>query len=553
MKALRLLTYVITSQSAALRSHGAERRKWPQFTGAAGLAAGGGARLASQSRALLRWLSLLSILLPSRAFGRTITIHIYHTNDIHGWIMARPSSYGPNELHGGAAALAAVYRADRGPKLLLDAGDWFQGTPEGTLTKGRAMADIFNAIPYDAVAVGNHDFDFDEARLEELAREIKIPVLSANIRRQKDHARVDYVLPWIIKDVAGVKIGLFGLLTTKMRYLTFPKNIEGLEFRREVDEAKDAVKALRARGATVVIAITHMGFEKNDGPSFEGDQTLASEVPGIDLIVGGHSHTALKESIKDATYGTVIVQAGSYLMAVGKVDLEVDSATGRAVSARGRLIALRTDKTGQDPQILKIVERYAQEIGHELDVVLATATRALPSDRHAESALGDWMTDCERRWAKTDLAFQNAGGIRAPMPAGPVTRRTIFNIMPFENYIVKLNMRGGLVSEALEHGVGNAPGVLQLSGLQVSYNASRPAGKRLVSASIGGKLLDDRASYSAAAVDFMVKGGDGYSAFDRAERQDATGVLLRDVLERCAKEQGVIVAPAGGRIVEVER
>src|SRR5207245_551507 len=122
--------------------------------------------------------------------------------------------------------------------------------------------------------------------------------------------RVDYLRPWIIKERAGIKIGIFGLLTTNMPNLTFPDNISGLKFRREVDEAKEAVKALREQGATVIIALTHVGFESPALGRFEGDQTLATEVKGIDLIIGGHTHTPLKEPVRDATYGTLIVQDG---------------------------------------------------------------------------------------------------------------------------------------------------------------------------------------------------------------------------------------------------
>lgn len=494
------------------------------------------------------------LFVSSLVCAENVKIAVYHTNDIHGWIMARPAAFyaaNPARLIGGASALAKVYRADKGPKLLLDSGDWFQGTPEGTLTKGGAVAEIFNALAYDAVQVGNHDFDMGEENLKALVKKIKVPVLGGNVYNVKDHSRVDYLTPWIVKEVGGVKVGLFGLLTTNMSRLTFAKNFAGLEFRREVDEAKDAVKALRAQGCQVIIALTHVGFESPSGGAFEGDQTLASQVEGIDLIVGGHSHTALRKPVRDATYGTLIVQTGSMLTAVGRVELLVDRESKRVVYSTGALMDLWIDETGQDEKIEEVVRRQSEEVGKAFDVVLATAAAMLARAGHGggESSLGDWMTDCSRDWSKTDIAFQNSGGIRADMPAGPVTLRTIFNIMPFENYLVSLRMSGKLIREVLERGLGAGKSTIQVSGLQVSYNKDKPGGERVVAVTVAGQPLKAEAVYSVSALDFMVKGGDGFTAFDRAEKKEFSDVLMRDVLGWCAERQPLISPAPLNRLV----
>ncbi|MBI5211610.1 MAG: bifunctional metallophosphatase/5'-nucleotidase [Elusimicrobia bacterium] len=485
--------------------------------------------------------------------AENIRLTVWHTNDIHGWIMSREASYykeNPKRIVGGGAVFAKVMAQEKGPRLLLDAGDWFQGTPEGSLTQGKAVADVFNALGYDALTVGNHEFDYGADVVKALLGRIKAPVVCANIYDAKTGERVGWVKPWVVKEVAGAKVGIFGLLTTKMGRLVPPKQTKGLEFRREIDEAKLAVSALKKEGATVIIALSHLGFENPDGSErFDGDQTLAASVPGIDLIVGGHSHTRLKDPVRDATYGTLIVQTGSGLTMAGKVTLEIDPKTRKVVKSDGRLIDLWVDEFGEDPKVGAVVSKYMDEVGKAMEVVVATAATPFPHDRKAsiESPLGDWMTDCMRDWARTDMAFQNPGGIRSSIAAGPVTLRTLFNVMPFDNVVVNLTMTGAQVQEVLEQGA-KEKSMLQMSGASVVYDPAKPKGERIVSANVSGKELKRDAVYVVSTVDFLVDGGDGYDIFKSVEKKEFTGKLVRDIMMECAKKQGSMSAPALGRI-----
>lgn len=487
---------------------------------------------------------LCFFLAAGSAAAANIRLTVYHTNDIHGWSMPHTQD---GRLLGGMAAAAAVIKKAKGPRLLLDEGDWFQGTPEGTLSKGGVLVELFNAMGYDAVAPGNHDFDFGEANLKVLVGTLKMPVLAVNVYRSHDGQRAPYLRPWLIKEVAGVKVGLFGLVTSTAKALNFAENTEGLEFRSETQEARRAVSALRARGATVIIALTHVGFETPEAPAFEGDQTIAAEVEGIDLIVGGHSHTFLKEPLREATHGTLITQAGTALTALGEVTLDIDPLTKKVVSSSARLIDLWQDKTGSDAEVAAIVARQMEETSKVYDVVVATAAAALSRNAAGESSLGDWMTDCLRDWAGVEMAFQNGGGIRADVRAGPVTARTLFEVMPFDNRVVKLRMKGAQILEVLDGGVA-ARRMLQQSGLDVVYRRGERPGSRIVSAARGGVPLDPAQSYDVAALDFMVKGGDGFSPFDRAEVKQDTKTLMRDVLRACAEKKPLIEAPAPGRL-----
>ncbi|MBI4385943.1 MAG: bifunctional metallophosphatase/5'-nucleotidase [Elusimicrobia bacterium] len=490
---------------------------------------------------------------PARASSSpdrgNVKITIFHTNDIHGWIQARPvgiSARGPEDAGdrriGGMAALASVVRGETGPKLLLDSGDWFQGTPEGTLTRGDAVVDCMNALGYDAIAPGNHDFDLGKDNLRRLVRAFRAPVLGANVYE----GRRRYLKPYLIKTVAGVRVGIFGLLTTRMRQLSFAKNIAGLSFRREVDEARDAVGELRKRGATVIIALTHVGLETPERAPFEGDRFLASEVPGIDMILGGHTHYRHTELIAGSKGW--LAQAGSYLTHVGKVVIEVDPSTRRVIRSTGTLIPLWVDDVGEAGEVAAIVKRHEEWVGRAVEVVVGTATQTLVTSRTAESALGDWMTDCTREWAETQIAFQNSGGIRANLPAGPITLRRLFQIMPFDNAVVTLRLAGADLLRLLERGVSGGAGMIQVSGLRFSYEPSASFGNRVRTVKVAEAPLISSATYTLAAPDFLVQGGDGYTAFSAGTNAENTGMLIRDVLAWCATQHSPVQVPLGRRI-----
>lgn len=444
-----------------------------------------------------------------------LVLTIFHTNDIHGWLDNFP-------------AAAAVIRRHQGPKLVIDAGDWFQGTPEGTLSKGQAVMDVFNAVPYDVLVPGNHEYDLGEANLHSLVSRAKMPVLSANT--YKEGRRL--LRPWVIREVEGVKVGLFGLTTSKTKGLNFPENTEGLEFRSEIAEARRAVAELKEAGATVIVAVAHVGFEKPRDAPYESEQRIAHEVEGIDLIVGGHSHAFLAEPVRDASHGTLIAQAGAGLKVLGQVTLEIDRTTGKVLESSGRLVEL----AGQapDPAIARLVESKRQR-GY--DVAVATATAPLERNPDGESSLGSWMTDCLRDWAGVDAAFQNGGGIRADIDAGPVTKRELFNVMPFDNKVVKLTLKPETTRAVVEHGL-RAGKMLQLSGLKVRHKD-----RKLVSL--------EGSPRTAAALDFMVKGGDGFSPFAEALTTEYTKTYMRDVLIWCAETQKTIRPPEPGRLEAV--
>ena len=434
------------------------------------------------------------------------------------------------------------------PRLLLDVGDWFQGTPEGNFTQGRSLAEYFNLLGYDALTVGNHEYDYGEENLKSLIGSINAPVLGANVLTAATNERVPYLKPWIIKDVGGVKVGMFALITTGMSTLVFPKNFPGRAAGDEIEWARKTVSELKAAGAEVVILLSHVGYADLDKTQFKDDKAIATAVPGIDLIVGGHSHTLLKEPWREPKNGTLVVQTGSSLNRLGKVVLEIDPKTHKILRSEDKVYDLWVDQYGEDPAVLKLVEKYRKEVGSALDVVIGSSTVMLRRERYEESSLGDWMCDCTRKYTKTQIAFQNSGGIRADLTAGPVTMRTVFSIMPFDNTLVTLTMTGAQLREALEHSVDGDRGILQVAGLTMRYEAAAPRGKKLREVLVGGKPLQDAESYSVTAADFVVGGGDGYASFQRGADPAYTPVLVRDMLEWCVRNYSPLAMPTDGRI-----
>jgi 2',3'-cyclic-nucleotide 2'-phosphodiesterase (5'-nucleotidase family) len=498
--------------------------------------------------------------LAGSAHAETVRLVVYHTNDIHGYVLPQKAKHfkpAPNLVLGGCATLAGFLSKETPKDLLLDAGDWWQGTPEGGLTKGQAPVACLNSVGTDVAVLGNHEFDNGVPALLELLKSAKFSVLAANVYDASTNKRVDWAKPYVIKEVHGVKVGIFGLVTSRMSRLTAPDNIKGLRFRDEAEEAAELVPKLRAEGAQVVIALTHMGFDgrSEEDPKvvdYQGDFQLAQKVAGIDLIVGGHSHDSLEPGVREPVHGTLIVQAGSDLLQVGRAELEFDRKLGKVVKAEGQVFNLWPDKYGEDTAVKTAMEKYRDDVAHQLEKVVATAKAPLARSRDSDSAIGDWVTDCMRSSENADAALHNNGGIRSDIAAGPVTLRELYQVMPFDNRVVTIKLSGRKLREALEQGLTYDRGVPQVSGLRVRFDPKANPGKRVLEIKVGDSVLKDDAIYSIATTDFLATGGGGYSALAGSGKGDS-GPLIRDLLTQCAGKQSPFAPPALGRYEAAKR
>lgn len=444
-------------------------------------------------------------------------VTLYHTNDIHARVEAG-DDYGKSV---GIAELAAVVKDGKQHKsaLWLDAGDLLHGMPRINMTKGEAMAELMNSAGLDAMTPGNHDFNYGFDQLKHLSKEFKFPVLSANVVMKDTPAgqaeRVFAFRPYkIFKLDNGVKVGVFGLTTPEVAFKTNPKNITDIEIIDPIKAAEAMVSMLRPQ-CDVVVAVMHMGVDLGSEIKSE---TIAKSVTGIDVIIDGHSHTTLPEG--EMVDGVLIVQTGWHGYCLGEVTLDVEN--HKVVGKTARLIQpeeMKKIAPEPDKEVMTTLHKLHKDSDKIMNEVVTHSDRELTAERNIvrakEAELGNFYADAFRATAKTDIAVINGGCLRAPLPAGNVTRGDLMGVTPFGNTLKAIRVKGSVVRAIIEHSVsqvpGNFGGFLDFSGLTFSFDPSSAPGARVREVLVGGQALDDNKDYTLAAVDYFCDGGDDYS------------------------------------------
>jgi len=448
--------------------------------------------------------------------AKTKTITILHTNDSHARVFeGKYDGMGFAKL----ATLIDQLRLEKEHTLLLDAGDTFHGTTFATLEQGSSIVKIMNKIGYDAMAAGNHDFNYGYKRLLELSGMTNFPVISANVIYEDTGELV--LPPYTIKTINGVKLGIFGLSTPETHFKTHPKNVEGLKFTDPVEAARKMVSELKAQNVDVIIALTHLG---TDASSTETSIKVAEGAPGIDLIVDGHSHTV--DDLENS--GTLIVSAGEYLKNLGVVELTFDE-NNKLIDREATRI---TKEEAQDVTPHTDVEALINEIQSNQEKILSeeigTTNVKLDGERElvrtGETNLGNLITDVMLEVTGADVAITNGGGIRASIDKGPITKGEVITVLPFGNYIQTMEVPGKVIKEALENGVSAYPepkgAFPHVAGMTFAIDPNKPAGERVHSVKVNGKPLDMKETYTLATNDFLAAGGDEYTMFEGYKTND---------------------------------
>lgn len=478
-----------------------------------------------------------------------VSLRIFHTNDIHGHILPEPdikSEAVPPPVFGGAASLATAMKQYRklpafgrtaDVTLYFDAGDFFQGTPEGTLTRGTAMIELFHVLKLDAMGAGNHDFDFGLDTFRKLSDLASWPILALNISEDTVPPSLDRDL-FVTDRKTGLRIAVLGWITDDMASVTTEQTRRGLRFVDSLETARREVAAVRDT-ADFVVAVTHAGLHQ--------DTIIANAVQGLHVIVGGHSHTPLSPYYKSDSTGTVVVQAGGHLRDLGVLDILFNRRTKKIVRANSRLLPLYESEFPPDPSVRAWARRISEKVGRLLDEQVAVSDSNYLKRADTESVPGNLLADAMRWATGADAAFQNSYGIRADIPQGPITLRTLFTIMPFDNTVVSMTLSGEQVMEILEQSAALKRGFLQMSGIRMDADFSRRPGERVVEAVIGDSesaaAVDPGRTYRIATNSFLADGGDLFDTFARgADRRD-DGRNMRDVVRDYLK---TITGPAGG-------
>jgi 2',3'-cyclic-nucleotide 2'-phosphodiesterase (5'-nucleotidase family)/3',5'-cyclic AMP phosphodiesterase CpdA len=470
-------------------------------------------------------------------------ITIVHTNDIHGRV--KPGTYDGMGLAKVAAKIKELEAQNPGRVLVLDAGDTFHGQPIVTLSKGKSMVDIMNLMGYDAMVPGNHDFNYGKERLKELEGMADFPILAANIANQDE---TPFLAPYIIKDIDGIKVAIFGLATPETTYKTHPKNVEGLTFKDPVTVAQEMVNELKDK-SDVIIALTHLGLDESSEVTSED---IANAVAGIDLIVDGHSHTELTQG--KLVNGTLIVQAGEYDKNIGLVDMTV-SADGSVNSTAQLITKADAETITEDTELNNLIAQIEEENEQITSVVVGNTEVTLDGERNHvrtnETNLGNLIADAMRDVAEADVALTNGGGIRASISVGDITKGKLIEVLPFGNYVVLKEVKGSDILAALEHGLSVYPaangGFPHISGMRVVFDPLRAPGSRVVEVTIGQEPLDINKTYRLATNDFLAAGGDNYTMFaDDAIIGEFPA--LDEVVAEYIKNNGTANAKKDGRI-----
>lgn len=477
------------------------------------------------------------------ATSSTKKITLFHTNDTHSRIEATAEGIGFAKM----SALIKNYKESTPNSLILDAGDTFHGQPIANLVRGESIVDIMNAVGYNAMAAGNHDFNYGYQRLIELSKRAKFPVLSANTKKT-DGSRI--LEPYVIKEVDGVKLGIFGLTTPETAYKTHPNNVEGLTFTDPAEEAKKIVSELKGK-VDAIIALTHLGIDES---SIETSKKVAAAAPEIDVIIDGHSHTTLNTGL--LVGNVLIAQTGEYLKNLGRVDLTFEN--GKLTGKTSSLITKKSadeDKTPGDQAVLDIIANLKKEQDKVLQEIIGSSKVDLVGEREVvrkgESNLGNLIADAMLSETGADVSITNGGGIRASIKAGSITKGQIVTVLPFGNYIQTKKVKGSDIKAALELGLSAYPeslgGFPHVGGMTVSFDPSQPKGSRVTSIHVKGYPIDLGASYLLATNDFMAAGGDQYSMF-KAYPLENDFASLEEALITYMRKSGVVEAKVEGRI-----
>lgn len=507
---------------------------------------------------------------PQRDSDEGLELTVLHTNDIHSHI-AGVDTYGnacfeEADCRGGMGRIAAAIRsakAENDNVVAVDAGDQFQGTLFYSVNKSTMLAEIDAHMPYDAMTLGNHEFDEGCADAAAFTRATPFPVLAANLApKQECPMRHGRMKPYIIQMVRGVPVGIIGLANDEVVELAAACPATGFE--KSEDVLSRAVKELEKQGVRHIIALTHLGLPE--------DRRLARTVEGVDVIVGGHTHSFLGPDSEEGPYPIVerspegnpvlVVTAKRAAVYLGELHVTFNT-SGIPVSWSGGPVELMPDAP-TDPQITPLIAKFAESLAEYRSSVVGSHNLCLPDGmdacREVECLGGMVMTDAMLAYARpygATIALTNGGGIRAALPA-KVTRGDLLSMLPFGGSVVLRRLSGQDILQALEHGVSQenarGPRLLQTAGLRYVVDPAGSPGERVREVTVkdakGRSMpLDVSASYIVALPEFLARGGDGYAMFADSAVIPSPELLDVDIVESWIRKHSPLPMPETGRLV----
>jgi len=443
------------------------------------------------------------------------------TNDFHGQLETG-KVVSKKEVGGAAfnAVYVDTYRAlNPVGTLLMDAGDMMQGTPISNMLWGVPVIDIFNRMGYVASVVGNHEFDWGLARLQERMDQADFQILAANIFNEGTDVRPDWAVPTAMFTVKGQQIGVIGVTSKETPTIVMAGVTAGLEFRDAGPVVEELAADLRNDGADIVVVLAHM-------PNVYGgvvDNEMAGvAVPGVDLIISGHNHSGYSGVIN----GVPIIQQYSSGTAIGVSDLRYDRLYRNIMGSKLKVVTTYNAGVTPDAEIAAVVAAYQAEIAPIVNEVKGSTSGEIsrgPDRYTGEVPMGDLIADAQAWKGGTQIAFMNPGGIREGIAYSSyphdITYGDLLTVQPFDNKLVTMTLTGAQIYAVLDQQFvppqSPTMKMLQISGFKYHYNLSLPVGSRIVSVALsdGTPILKDGTTYTATMNEYIATGGDGFTTF----------------------------------------
>lgn len=503
--------------------------------------------------------------------GDGLELRLLHVNDTHAFLAGidgqMNACFEATDCRGGLARVSAAIQTARQEQdnvLALDAGDQFQGTLFYSVNKWPMIAAADALLPYDAMTLGNHEFD---EGCDELARFLKaqsLPVLAANLAPQQGCPLAgSRIRPYRVRTVRGARVGIIGLANDEVTGLAAacPRTT----FRDARTTLEQYVADLEAQGIRHIIAVTHLGLER--------DRELARSVSGVDVIVGGHTHTYLGPGSKDGPYPIVehapdgtpvlVVTAARATRYLGDLSITFDTA-GIPVAWTGSPREL-VPALPQDKAMTRLVANYAANLERYRTEILGRHSVRMPDGmeacRNGDCFSGLLTANAFLEYGRKQgarLALVNGGGIRASLPAGDISRGDLLALHPFDGQVYVREYSGEQIMDALEHAVsgpdGEGPQLLQVAGLTYEADTSRPAGRRLRAVHIVNKrgqrqALDPQARYGVVLSGFLASGGDGFGMLRQGRLLATSPLSVRELTGDYIRRHSPLAAPQGKRII----
>lgn len=500
-----------------------------------------------------------------------LSLTILHTNDTHSHI-AGINKYGnacfdDTDCRGGLARIATAIRTAKSQNdnvIALDAGDQFQGTLFYSVNKWPMLAELDQHMPYDAMTLGNHEFDEGCLELTRFLAALPFPVLAANLKPAKGCPMLkgNYT-PYTLLTVRGQKVAVVGIANNEVVSLAAacPRTF----FEDTAACLQRTVRDLEAQGVKHIIALTHIGLPE--------DRKLARSVDGVDIIVGGHSHSYLGPDSEEGPYPIIerspsgqpvlVVTAKRAAQYLGELNVIFD-AQGVPFRWNGGARELAAPET-RDAETSALVQKYAASLDEFRNHKVGSHHLSLPDGidacREDDCLGGSLIADAMLEYARPfggQVALCNGGSVRAALPSGDISRGDLLSVIPFGNTLVMREITGERLLAALEHGVseegGQGPRLLHTAGLRYVVDAARPAGSRIVRAEIlnekdTGTPLDRKARYVIVTIEYLARGGDAYEMLKDSKVIPSPEPIDITVVEDYLKKHSPLPQPKAERII----